>query len=83
MGTAVHGTTVTEMDGMIPRCCVDLFDSIEEKCDGNAKVELSYLEIYNEEINGKTTIRRLLFEHMVLSANLNLLLLHLYRSLNR
>ena len=51
MGTAVHGTTVTEMDGIIPRCCVDLFDCIAEKCDGNAKVELSYLEIYNEEIN--------------------------------
>lgn len=51
MGTAVHGTTVSEMDGIIPRCCVDLFDSIASKCDGNAKVELSYLEIYNEEIN--------------------------------
>jgi Kinesin motor domain len=50
MGTAVQGTTVTEDDGMIPRCCVDLFDCIAEKCDGNAKVELSYLEIYNEEI---------------------------------
>lgn len=50
MGTAVHGSTVTENDGMIPRCCVDLFDCIAEKCDGNAKVELSYLEIYNEEI---------------------------------
>ncbi|CAB9516465.1 Kinesin-like protein [Seminavis robusta] len=50
MGTAVHGVTVTENDGMIPRCCVDLFDCIKEKCDGNAKVELSYLEIYNEEI---------------------------------
>jgi len=50
MGTAVRGSTVDDMDGMIPRCVVDLFDSIAEKCDGNAKVELSYLEIYNEEI---------------------------------
>lgn len=50
MGTAAHGTEVGEMDGMIPRACRDLFDAINEKCDGNAKVELSYLEIYNEEI---------------------------------
>lgn len=50
MGTAVRGATVTEDDGMIPRCCVDLFECIADKCDGNAKVELSYLEIYNEEI---------------------------------
>ena len=55
MGTAVRGTEVTEMDGMIPRCCVDLFDCIAEKCDGNAKVELSYLEIYNEEIRDLLT----------------------------
>jgi len=51
MGSAVGGSEVTEMDGIIPRCCADLFASIDEKCDGNAKVELSYLEIYNEEIN--------------------------------
>jgi hypothetical protein len=50
MGTAVHGSEVNEDDGMIPRACVDLFATINEKCDGNAKVELSYLEIYNEEI---------------------------------
>lgn len=50
MGTAVHGMEVSEDDGMIPRACNDLFDAIKEKCDGNAKVELSYLEIYNEEI---------------------------------
>lgn len=36
--------------GILPRACQDLFDTIDEKCDGNGKVELSYLEIYNEEI---------------------------------
>lgn len=50
MGTSVYGTEIKENDGMIPRACIDLFDTIQEKCDGNAKVELSYLEIYNEEI---------------------------------
>jgi kinesin family protein 4/21/27 len=37
-------------DGIIPRACVDLFQNVRDKCDGNAKVELSYLEIYKEEI---------------------------------
>jgi hypothetical protein len=53
MGTAVRGdggTQVQEGDGMIPRACIDLFDNVSRKCDGNAKVELSYLEIYNEEV---------------------------------
>ena len=36
--------------GILPRACDDLFQTILEKCDGNATVELSYLEIYNEEI---------------------------------
>lgn len=39
-----------EEDGMIPRACIDLFENVEKKCDGNCRVELSYLEIYNEEI---------------------------------
>lgn len=55
MGTAITDITLSPMDGMIPRCCVDLFDAIQEKCDGNAKVELSYLEIYNEEIRDLMT----------------------------
>ena len=53
MGTAVRGdgnTEVQEGDGMIPRACIDLFDNVSRKCDGNAQVELSYLEIYNEEV---------------------------------
>ena len=53
MGTAVRGdggVQVKEADGMIPRACIDLFQSVQQKCDGNARVELSYLEIYNEEI---------------------------------
>lgn len=41
---------IANTDGMIPRACNDLFAMIDEKCDGNAKVELSYLEIYNEEL---------------------------------
>mmetsp|Transcript_12201 Transcript_12201/g.13988 ORF Transcript_12201/g.13988 Transcript_12201/m.13988 type:complete len:696 (+) Transcript_12201:63-2150(+) len=36
--------------GILPRACKDLFDTIQSKCDGQGKIELSYLEIYNEEI---------------------------------
>jgi hypothetical protein len=52
MGTAGGGTLsdAADTDGVIPRACFDLFESIETKCDGNAQVTLSYLEIYNEEI---------------------------------
>eukprot|EP00934_Nitzschia_sp_Nitz4_P007192 Nitzschia sp. Nitz4//scaffold344_size17659//1756//3891//NITZ4_008808-RA/size17659-processed-gene-0.17-mRNA-1//-1//CDS//3329548603//7182//frame0 len=50
MGTAAGSQEVQESDGVIPRACADLFHSIQTKCDGNAQVELSYLEIYNEEI---------------------------------
>jgi kinesin family member 4 len=39
-----------ENAGILPRACQDLFDTITSKCDGNGKVELSYLEIYNEEV---------------------------------
>ena len=49
MGTA-SGNDSSDSDGIIPRACADLFAQIEERCDGNAQVELSYLEIYNEEI---------------------------------
>ena len=50
--TAIDGTDVEiqEMDGVIPRACHDLFEGIKTKCDGNASVQLSFLEIYNEEI---------------------------------
>mmetsp|Transcript_28014 Transcript_28014/g.58683 ORF Transcript_28014/g.58683 Transcript_28014/m.58683 type:complete len:1015 (+) Transcript_28014:281-3325(+) len=37
-------------DGVIPRACHDLFDTIRKKCDGQAKVQCSYMEVYNEEI---------------------------------
>ena len=50
MGTAAGCKQVQESDGVIPRACADLFQMIDERCDGNAQVELSYLEIYNEEI---------------------------------
>lgn len=36
--------------GIIPRACADLFDAIHTRCRGQASVELSYLEVYNEEI---------------------------------
>lgn len=39
-----------ENAGILPRASQDLFDTIASKCDGNGKVELSYLEIYNEEV---------------------------------
>ena len=48
--TYTMGTFGDEDAGILPRACIDLFKSIQEKCDGNGKVELSYLEIYNEEI---------------------------------
>ena len=48
MGT--FGETNPEMDGILPRSCQDLFRALQEKCDGNGEVKLSYLEIYNEEI---------------------------------
>lgn len=56
MGSAsipANGTPIETLDehaGMIPRACHDLFEQIQEKCDGNAQVELSYLEIYNEAL---------------------------------
>ena len=51
MGSAA-GTSmdIGEFDGIIPRACVDLFSQIQTRCDGNAQVELSYMEIYNEEM---------------------------------
>jgi len=54
MGSAnAAGTSsddIGELDGIIPRACADLFHQIQSRCDGNAQVELSYLEIYNEEM---------------------------------
>jgi kinesin family protein 4/21/27 len=48
MGT--FGDTNDEAAGILPRAVDDMFANILSKCDGNGKVELSYLEIYNEEI---------------------------------
>ena len=36
--------------GIIPRACHDLFQQIQTKCDGQAKVSLSYVELYNEQL---------------------------------
>jgi hypothetical protein len=48
--TFTMGTFADEDKGILPRACDHLFQTIQDKCDGNATVELSYLEIYNEEI---------------------------------
>ena len=40
--------TMDKNAGILPRVCRDLFQQIQEKCNGQADVELSYLEIYNE-----------------------------------
>ncbi len=51
MGTAAKNVAeIDESDGVIPRAVKDLFDNIQSKCDSNAHVELSYMEVYNEEI---------------------------------
>lgn len=51
MGTSAKNVAhIDENDGVIPRAVKDLFDNIQSKCDSNAHVELSYLEVYNEEI---------------------------------
>ena len=50
MGTAAAGSEYDEQAGIIPRACADLFASIQAKCDGQAVVTLSYLELYNEQI---------------------------------
>jgi hypothetical protein len=55
MGTAVGAGEIGEFDGIIPRACADLFKAIEEKCDNHAQGELSYLEVYNEEIRDLLT----------------------------
>eukprot|EP00980_Cylindrotheca_fusiformis_P018274 scaffold5959_cov57-Cylindrotheca_fusiformis.AAC.1 len=41
----------TESDGIIPRAVFDLFQTIERETNNNKKisVEMSFLEIYNEE----------------------------------
>jgi Kinesin motor domain len=46
--------TMSGLDGLIPHCCDDLFQTIEAKCD-DAVVEMSYLEIYNEEVRDLLT----------------------------
>jgi hypothetical protein len=57
MGTtkSAGGSEIRENSGVIPRACADLFAHIGEKCQGNASVELSYLEVYNEEIRDLLT----------------------------
>jgi len=53
MGSAVAVAPSLELDehaGIIPRACWDLFQQIDEKCDGDTEVKLSYLEIYNETL---------------------------------
>ena len=49
MGTA-DANAEDETAGIIPRACTDLFASLQTKCEPGAKVTLSYLELYNEQI---------------------------------
>ena len=52
MGTASSTSTggPNENDGVIPRACRDLFHNAKIKCDNQAEVTCSYMEVYNEEI---------------------------------
>jgi hypothetical protein len=50
MGSAAGNNENDDGDGVITRACRDLFVTLQQQCDGNAQVQLSYLEIYNEEI---------------------------------
>lgn len=43
------GATVGDMDGIIPRAVSDLFAAIENDQENNISVEMSFLEIYNED----------------------------------
>jgi len=36
--------------GLVPRLCQELFDSISEDTQAQYTINISYLEIYNEEI---------------------------------
>ena len=48
---SLEATTITDDCGVIPRAVSDLFDALRTRCqDQTATVELSYLEVYNEEI---------------------------------
>lgn len=46
MGTSASATN----QGVIPRACEDLFANVKIKCDHQAQVTCSYMEVYNEEI---------------------------------
>lgn len=46
---------IRETSGVIPRACADLFEQIRKQCNGDATVEMSYLEVYNEEIRDLLT----------------------------
>eukprot|EP00980_Cylindrotheca_fusiformis_P017970 scaffold5707_cov112-Cylindrotheca_fusiformis.AAC.9 len=48
-------TVLNRESGVILRACVDLFDCVGKICDGNALVEMRYLEVYNEDIRDLLT----------------------------
>ena len=51
MGTVPsESNSPNQNDGLIPRACRDLFDNIRIKCDNQAELTCSYMEVYNEEI---------------------------------
>ena len=50
-----NSSTISKQCGIIPRACADLYEQIQQRCDGNATVELQYMEVYNEEIRDLVT----------------------------
>ncbi|OAD72758.1 hypothetical protein PHYBLDRAFT_155510 [Phycomyces blakesleeanus NRRL 1555(-)] len=54
MGTGLENPADTENEGIVPRCIIDLFQSLEERAQRSAdfkyEVYVSFLELYNEEL---------------------------------
>ncbi|KAI9018542.1 hypothetical protein CLU79DRAFT_818917 [Phycomyces nitens] len=54
MGTGLENPADTENEGIVPRCIIDLFHSLEERAQRSAdfkyEVYVSFLELYNEEL---------------------------------
>ncbi|KAI8144990.1 hypothetical protein BJV82DRAFT_604431 [Fennellomyces sp. T-0311] len=54
MGTGLHNTRVGEDEGIVPRCMLRLFESMEQRSKETAhfkyEIYVSFLELYNEEL---------------------------------
>ncbi|KAI8368231.1 uncharacterized protein BYT42DRAFT_123129 [Radiomyces spectabilis] len=66
MGTGLDNGANPENEGIVPRCIVELFRTLQEKAEANPnfkyEIFVSFLELYNEELldllNSPTTQRR-------------------------